>query len=283
MRGLALTLAVLGLLVTGCLSAAQSQLASTPASPSAVAATPNATVSVVPTPDVMAQPTLDGTFAVGADEHELEMRCYGTGEPTIVFEAGTDSGGIQTFPAALVRPLANTNRTCLYDRLGTGSSDVPTAERRTLDDVAADLHALLIAADVAPPYLLVGQSGGGNIAVWYAAQHSDDVAGLVLIDVGKDDPDIMAQEFPGELAWGGEEHIDWVAASRKLANMNVPIGDFPVLVITADQGQGDPDRPSEWRELSPRAREIVMHGGHNLHEEIPADVAEEIRTVLDEL
>ena len=283
MRGLALKLAVLGPIVTGCASAAQSQLPSTPASPSAVAATPSATVTAVPTPDVMAQPTIDGTFAVGADEHELAIRCYGTGEPTIVFEAGTDSGGIQAFPAALVRPLANTNRTCLYDRLGTGSSDVPTAKRRTVDDVAADLHALLIAADIAPPYLLVGQSGGGNMAVWYAAQHSDDVAGLVLIDVGKDDPDMLAQEFPGEQAWGGEEHIDYVDAARKLANMNVPIGDFPVLVITADQGQGDPDRPSEWPELSPRAREIVMHGGHDLHEEIPVDVAEEIRTVLDEL
>ena len=33
----------------------------------------------------------------------------------------------------------------------------------------------------------------------------------------------------------------------------------------------------------PRAREIVMHGGHNLHEEIPRNIAEEIRTVLDEL
>ncbi|MDX6532304.1 MAG: hypothetical protein QOF68_48 [Gaiellales bacterium] len=283
MRDLALTLAVLGSLVTGCLSAAQSQLPSTRTSPSGAGATPSAKVSAVPTPDVMGQPTIEGPFAVGPDEHELEIRCYGTGEPTIVFEAGNDSGGIQSFPAALVRPLAQTNRTCLYDRLGTGSSDLPTAERRTVDDVAADLQALLTAAEVAPPYLLVGQSGGGNIAVWYAAQHGDDVAGLVLIDVGKDDPNTLAQEFPGEQAWGGPEHIDNVDAARMLANMNMPIGEFPVLVITADQGQGDPDRPSGWRELSPRAREIVMHGGHDLHEEIPADVAEEIRSILDEL
>lgn len=281
MRDFALTLAILGPLVTGCLSSAQSQLPSTQPGLSVAAAASG--TNGAPSADVMAQPTVEGRFAVGADEHELEIRCYGTGEPTILFEAGNDSGGIQSFPAALVRPLAETNRTCLYDRLGTGSSDVPTAERRTFDDVTADLDALLTAADVAPPYLLVGQSGGGNIAVWYAAQHSDDVAGLVLIDVGKDDPDMLAQEFPGAQAWGGPEHIDNVDAARRLANMDMPIGEFPVLVITADQGQGDPDQPSGWLELSPQAREIVMHGGHDLHEEIPAEVAEEIRSVLDDL
>jgi len=220
---------------------------------------------------------------VATDGGELNIKCFGEGSPTLLFEAGTDSSGIEAYPPALVRPLAVTNRACLYDRIGTGSSDRPTADRRTIDDVSADLEALLKATDVAPPYVLVGQSGGGNLAIWYAAHHIDDVAGLVLIDVGKDDPDEMAQEFPGKQAWGGPEHIDWVDGARKEADMKMPIGDLPVLVITADHGQGDPTKPSGWRALSPHAREIVMHGGHDLHQEIPEDVAREIRSLVESL
>ena len=281
MRQAWLSITILASMVAACSSPVQSQSpASTATAP---ASTATAMTSSTATPDVMAQATIDGRFAVGPDRHELELRCFGHGEPTIIFEAGTDSSGILAYPAALLRPLAATNRTCVYDRLGTGSSDRPTEERRTIDDVSADLEALLTTAEVPPPYLLVGQSGGGNLAIWYAVRHPQAVAGLVLIDVGKDDPDMAAEDFPGEEAWGGPEHIDWVDAARKQAGIDMPIGNFPVLVITADQGQGDPGRPSGWRELSPRGREIVMHGGHDLHEEIPEEVAAEIRFVLEGL
>src|SRR5215210_1284065 len=240
-------------LVTACGSSgvARSSEAPTPR----LSATPSASPSAFATPDVLADATVDGRYAVADDAGELAIRCFGQGSPTIVFEAGTDSSGIDAFGRTLLRPLAETNRTCVYDRLGTGISDVPTAERRTVDDVIADLAALLAAANVAEPYLLVGQSGGGNIAIWYAAHHPEDVAGLVLIDVGKDDPEMMAEEFPGELAWAGSEHIDWLDGAKRQAEMAMPIGDFPVLIITADQGQGNPGSPSGWRPLSPRARE----------------------------
>ena len=97
------------------------------------------TPTSTPTPaDVLSQPTIDQRFAVGADEHELALRCYGQGSPTLLFEAGTDSSGIESFPESLVRPLAETNQTCFYDRVGTGSSDPPSKPRRTLNDVVAD-------------------------------------------------------------------------------------------------------------------------------------------------
>ena len=246
-------------------------------------ATRSASPSAPATPDVLADPSVDGTYAVAGDGGELAIRCFGQGSPTIVFEAGSDSSGIDAFGPTLLRPLAETNQTCVYDRLGTGVSDRPTADRRTLDEVIADLAALLPAAKVAAPYLLVGQSAGGNIAIWYAANHPEDVAGLVLIDVGKDDPEMMAEEFPGELSWGGSEHVDWLDGAQKQAAMAMPIGDFPVLIITADEGQGDPSTPSGWRALSPRAREIIKHGGHDLHEEIPEEIAAEIRAVLADL
>ena len=66
--------------------------------------------------------------------------------------------------------------------------------------------------------------------------------------------------------------------------MRTPIGDYPLLILTGDQGQGGPDAgPSLWRELSPVSREVVLHGGHDLHEDAPEEVVEQIRSVLDAL
>ena len=252
-------------------------------SPSAATTTPTASDSASSV-DVLSHPVISDSFAVGADLHELAVRCFGAGSPTLVFEAGTDSSGVSSFPSALLRPLADTNMVCLYDRLGTGQSDPPNKARRTLNDVIADTAAVLGAAHVGPPYVLVGQSGGGNIAVWYAAQHPDEVAGLVLIDAGYDNPREMAKEFPGAQAWAGSEHVDWTNAARLEWRMKKPIGTFPVLILSADHYEGHPDPASSaWQSLSPNAKEVVMHGGHDLHTEIPEQVAEQIRSLLDTL
>jgi alpha/beta hydrolase fold len=220
--------------------------------------------------DVMAHPTVDGRFAIGPDQHELTLRCFRTGAPTLLFEAGDDSSGIESFPSTLVRPLAETNMACFYDRLGTGSSDAPTKPRRTINDVVDDTHALLGAANIPPPYVLVGQSGGGNIVVWYAIKHTEDIAGLVLIEAGHDDPNALAKEFgPFDPENVGSEHIDWVNAAR--LEWQLPMLDhLPVLTLFGDHGQPAPDPlASDWKKLSSDTREVVMAGGHDLQQEIP--------------
>lgn len=45
-----------------------------------------------------------------------------------------------------------------------------------------DLHALLEAAQVPGPYVLLGASFGGLIADMYAATYPDQVVGMVLLD-----------------------------------------------------------------------------------------------------
>lgn len=277
-------LILVGALLSGCAAAAS------PSQPPASASHPpppqSTTSTITPAPtasasfDVLSVTTVEGSFPVGADGHQLWLECYGHGAPTIVIEAGTDSSPIDDFPDAFVRPLAETNEVCLYDRIGTGRSDAPTAARRTFKDVVADFDSLFAAAKIPPPYLLVGQSGGGNIAVYYASVHPRNVAGLVLIDADFDDPDEIAKEFPGAQAWAGSEHIDSVDAARLQSRIRMPIADFPVLIITADHNEASSPRPSAWRKLSPNAREIVKHGSHNLHHEIPEELANEIRSLL---
>ncbi|MFF7216853.1 alpha/beta fold hydrolase [Streptomyces sp. NPDC008238] len=72
--------------------------------------------------------------------------------------------------------------TCvLYDRGGTGWS-TPVPLPRTAAEVTSELHALLHAADVPGPYLLVGHSLGAAYARRFAQRHPGEVAGLLLLD-----------------------------------------------------------------------------------------------------
>lgn len=228
-------------------------------------------------PDVMSHATIDDSFAISGGSH-LALRCFGHGKPAIILVAGDDSTG-DVFPVAFVRPMAGHRLTCTYDRLGTGTSDPPAERRRTIDNVVADLDQLLDAARVSAPLLLVGSSGGGNIAVQYAVRHADRVAGLVLLDVAAPTAD-LGEEFPGALGWKNPEHIDWVNAELRQTKLQMPIGTFPVLIVTADAGQSDRNDQAYWLRLSPKGEQIVMPGGHDLYQETPEAVAKQVLTTL---
>lgn len=69
------------------------------------------------------------------------------------------------------------------DRPGYGWSDpAPEAILRTGRQVVAETRALLGAAGLQPPYILVGHSIGAIFCLTHAYEHADEVAGLVLVD-----------------------------------------------------------------------------------------------------
>jgi pimeloyl-ACP methyl ester carboxylesterase len=80
------------------------------------------------------------------------------------------------------RSLAPEVRVCLYDRAGIGWSDPQRHGRRSTEGMASDLYALLAAARIEPPYVLVGHSIGGIIARCFAAAFPELVAGMLLVD-----------------------------------------------------------------------------------------------------
>ena len=53
---------------------------------------------------------------------------------------------------------------------------------QTPKDALDDLHRLLPAAGVEPPYLLLGASFGGMLAYLYANAYPDEVVGMLLLD-----------------------------------------------------------------------------------------------------
>ena len=111
-----------------------------------------------------------------------------TGQPTanatVVLEAGMASMSANW---AWVRDdLARDHRVITYDRAGLGWSEGGRAAMDTATS-ADDLHALLGASGIAPPYVLAGHSYGGLVSRVFADHYPDEVVGIVLVDASHPD------------------------------------------------------------------------------------------------
>jgi len=144
-------------------------------------------VPITPPAGSKIRPTILPTYAqlpgqmVDIGGYRLNLYCFGKGSPTVVLEAGAGWGAVAWI--GIQRKLADQAkvRVCSYDRAGMNFSDPGPAVRKPGDDVT-DLHALLKAAKIGAPYVLVGWSAGGVIARRYAYRYPDQVAGLVTVD-----------------------------------------------------------------------------------------------------
>lgn len=266
LRARGITLAVLTVVVAACATGAPG------GSPQPRSdASPTSEGSPSAKPDPMAEPSIDGRFVVDDEGRELAITCWGSEEPTIVIEGGGPDGRDSFGDTPLVRALVSEARVCLYDRAGGGDSDPAPNEERSFDDVADYLQALMTAARVDGPKVLVGSSFGGNLMAHYAARHPEDVAGVVLIDTPAPEA-FSLEEFP-EGAWdhpGNVEHVN-------LLKMHEPQPiEAPLLVLTAGDGQSSVEDQGFWLQLSSDSRQVELSGGHDLHEQDPAAVAAEI-------
>src|SRR5258708_21249151 len=107
----------------------------------------------------------------------LHIRCVGSGTQTVITESGSSSFSIEW---ALVQDkVAPFARICSYDRAGFAWSDRGPAEN-TVEETMDDLHHLLRAAALAPPYVLVGHSISGMYVQAYQPRYTDEGSGLGL-------------------------------------------------------------------------------------------------------
>ena len=124
----------------------------------------------------------------------MYIECHGSGSPTVLLISGTDTASDLWHAADQRGPtvyddIQKTTRVCAYDRPGAPHLDQtfsrsdpvpqPTSPQNGVDDVVA----LLKAADVPGPYVLVAHSFGGTIARVFAGEHPDEVKGIVFVDV----------------------------------------------------------------------------------------------------
>jgi pimeloyl-ACP methyl ester carboxylesterase len=208
---------------------------------------------------------------------------------------------------------------CAYDRPGailqgdgvTKWSD-PVPMPRTAAGMVAKLHALLKAARIPAPYMLVGHSLGGLLVRLYASTYPDEVAGLVLVDATYER---LRQLFSPkacevfsistlEPALPGAETLSLDAASDEMlrAKAEHPLRPtLPLVVLSAgvaptlqppDQlPRGFPDEASlqrvsdtaqdELAQILPYARHIIAgKSGHYIQTAQPELVSDAARSVL---
>lgn len=114
----------------------------------------------------------------------MHIDCTGEGKPTVVLDSGLGDSYISW---RKVQPeVARFASVCSYDRAGLGYSD-PSPKPRTAKVIAQELHALLQAAAIPPPYILVGHSMGGYDVRLFANLYPSEVAGVVLVDASHPD------------------------------------------------------------------------------------------------
>lgn len=139
-------------------------------------------VGTATVPDSLA-PSPPGRL-VDAGGFRLHLWCTGSGGPTVVLVPGSSD---HSFGWVLVQPeVAKTTRVCSCDRGGAAWSELGPRPR-TKTQEAFNLYRALRAAGEPGPYVLVGQSMGGDVVRFFAMQHPDEVAGLVLVDAGTPD------------------------------------------------------------------------------------------------
>jgi pimeloyl-ACP methyl ester carboxylesterase len=154
----------------------------------------------------------------------VHLNCTGQvseSQPTVILEAGAGDFSVEW---SLVQPgVARFARVCSYDRAGMGWSDLGPRPR-TMHQIVYELHTLLDRGGVRPPLVLVGHSYGGWLVRLYASTYPIDVAGLVLVEPGVDDPWRRIGNAPlrrsSELASG--QPIPAVQASNPLRDSDIP-------------------------------------------------------------
>jgi pimeloyl-ACP methyl ester carboxylesterase len=207
---------------------------------------------------------IEGRYDVG--DYKLYMRCEGSGSPTVVylhrFVDQPPGGAIHA--GEVPSMLRDEHRICVYDRADVGRSDeVPGL--RTGESSVRDLHRLLEAAGIEPPYVLLAPSFGGLIAYAYAATYPDEVVGMVLIDAA----------FPGEWKlehlWPKEERLkndDWSVYEEKIdqpavykyALYAVKQPDIPVTFLLATPTSEVWEGPPAWEEAVVDKRAEYVEG-----------------------
>jgi pimeloyl-ACP methyl ester carboxylesterase len=217
---------------------------------------------------------------------KLYIACRGKGSPTVILIGGLRASADDWMETLAGKPnvfsaVAAFTRVCAYDRPGTPVGDQPSrsdpvAQPTTAADAVADLHALIVAAGIETPAVLVGHSYGGLITRLYASTYPDEVSGMVLVDALSEG----LRQAETQQEWATQRELisghtnDSVRLYPALEQLDVdrsfdqllassPIKPMPLIVLSADRPWG------------PQVPALIAKG------ELPADVPKDFGYVTD--
>lgn len=123
----------------------------------------------------------------------------------------------------------------------TDGEDLSERPARSFTEAAAELRAVLAAAEVPAPYVLVGHSIGATIIEAFALSWPAEVAAVVLVDASSMEFNMASREY-AEVVRDGDTGIpfDVVRGAADLAAGEPP--DVPVFVVTS--------RPKRWLDIA---------------------------------
>lgn len=272
--------------------------------------------------------TLNATLVDIGESRQMFLECEGTGSPTVIFISGRSDRG-EIWKTGVFSEVSKWTHACIYDRPGTvtiqGEQVLPSTttlvrQPTTPKNGVDDLHALLVAAKVKGPFVLVAHSYGGLIARLYASTYPKEVVGLVLIDTLTE---YLYDKLPSadKALWiSTNSHystdLDQVTTQEKTALLDSfellklapPIPPMPAIVLSSDkpydfkslieQGILPENTPPELGAIVFKAHlegqkqlaEVLKakqindtHAGHYIQTEKPQLVIEAIRSVLDQV
>jgi pimeloyl-ACP methyl ester carboxylesterase len=227
----------------------------------------------------------------------LYVTCTGIGKPTVIYLHGL--GGTHAGVGAIPAGLRNDVRVCTYDRANVGRSDQQEGQHTSTDSVQ-DLRLLLEKAGIDGPYVFLGASFGGLLALQYAGTYPQDVAGLVLLDAALPAFELVNQLIPedqrgGLIAAGNQnqERVDLYESLRLAQDTLNSVPDVPVTYLAARM----PQLPAGWQQEQveslvrqyqqgfinrfSQGRLEVVDAPHHMEPVIPDKIVAETRRIVE--
>jgi pimeloyl-ACP methyl ester carboxylesterase len=200
----------------------------------------------------MTQRTEEMTTAV-VNGVRLAYEISGTGEiPLVMVHGGFESH--RTWDR-VVPHLADSFRVLTYDRRGYGASEGPSGQGGVRANVT-DLAALIEHLDLAPAWV-AGQSAGGDIALWSAAERPELLRGIIAHEPGV--PSLLADDPATAPMLEGLTQL--VAAVTERIESGDPAGAAEQFVEEA-LGEGT------WARFPPWFRQDVIDNAPNARDEL---------------
>jgi pimeloyl-ACP methyl ester carboxylesterase len=240
------------------------------------------------------------TVQVGTTPIAYSLTGPASATPIVVLQSGLGDGMGPW--AALVERLSPELRVFAYDRPGYGDSGGLPSAARSPCVIATELRETLRGAGLAPPYLLVGHSIGGQYQFAFARLFPGEVAGLLLLDPTHPDhwpqmqrraagvaamvSGLRAAAFTPAMRAEFDAQGSCLEAPRRLAD-GIPTRVLArtryALTETDDFKAMAHELEQDWLRILPGSTlRRVEDASHYIHKDQPAEVARELRAMVKE-